>query len=155
MLLIILLCFCTIINCILLFRYLKKTRRLELQNSNLRQLLDEAHQTIDEQSVYMQLRMDDFSSRIKSGRLLFDSIMQGGTTSSWSKDHYKMFAEYYRQTHPRAISHISNGRDKELTPHNLFYLILKEEGKTDKEVARIMGISKEAIRTLRFRTKKH
>ena len=58
-------------------------------------------------------------------------------------------------THTKALEKLRKGRTKaQLSPHNLFYLILVEIGKTDKDVRDIMGISQEALRTLRFRTKR-
>ena len=86
--------------------------------------------------------------------MLYDQIMKNGTTSLWKKQHYQLFNEYYERTHSKEVAKLRKGRTKvQLTPHNLFYLILKEVGKSDKEVRDIMGISPEALRTLRFRTK--
>ena len=40
-----------------------------------------------------------------------------------------------------------------LTDHRLVYLILKELGKSDKQIRKIMVLSQEGLRTMRNRTK--
>ena len=44
-------------------------------------------------------------------------------------------------------------RTSKMSAHNLFYLILKEMGKSDEEVRRILGLSAEGLRSIRSRTK--
>jgi len=44
-------------------------------------------------------------------------------------------------------------RKEKLTDHKLLYLLLKEMGKTDKEVCDIMGLSDAGLRSIRNRTK--
>lgn len=126
----------------------------EKKITELENAADEANQTIERLNVEINQRMDMFSSRVKEGRLLFDHIMNNGTTSLWTNDQYLNFNEYYERTHTTAFGKLKRGRTKtQLTPHNMFYLILKDIGKNDQEIRNIMGISQEALRTLRFRTK--
>lgn len=118
-------------------------------------IVEEDNKTIERLNREISLRMDQFSSRVREGRLLFDHIKENGTTSQWENDDYRKFNEYYERTHTKALEKLRKGRTKaQLSPHNLFYLILVEIGKTDKDVRDIMGISQEALRTLRFRTKR-
>ena len=44
-------------------------------------------------------------------------------------------------------------RATKLSAHNMFYLILKDMGKSDDEVRRIMTLSPEGLRSIRNRTK--
>ena len=132
----------------------RKRKELELQIDKLQKTIEDANHTIAVLNEEIEQRMNHFSSRLKVGRMLYDQIMKNGTTSLWKKQHYQLFNEYYERTHSKEVAKLRKGRTKvQLTPHNLFYLILKEVGKSDKEVRDIMGISPEALRTLRFRTK--
>lgn len=128
--------------------------QLKEKIGELNATIEESSHTINRLNGEINLQMNDFSSRVKNGRILFDHIMNNGTTSLWRKQHYHMFNEYYERTHSKAVAGIKKGRTRtQLSPHNLFYLILLDMGKTNKEIREIMGISPEALRTLRFRTK--
>ena len=82
------------------------------------------------------------------------SVEDGETISSWGFKETTAFNTYYAATHYRSYSQIMKvERTTKLSAHNLFYLILKDMGKSDEEVRRIMGISPEGLRSLRSRTK--
>jgi tetratricopeptide (TPR) repeat protein len=134
---------------------LKDTKVINEQRmSELEGIVNDSNETIERLNLEIKQRMDQFSSRVREGRLLFDHIKDNGTTSLWANDDYQKFNEYYERIHTKAVAKLRKRRTKaQLSPHNLFYLILKDIGKTDEEVRDIMGISKEALRTLRFRTK--
>lgn len=132
----------------------RKHRKLTLKVGELYTIIEESNLTIDRLNSKYVLQMNDLSSRMKDGRMLYDHVVNNGTTSLWKKRHYCMFNEYYERSHSKAVAGIKKGRTRaQLSPHNLFYLILLDMGKTDKDIRDIMGISPEALRTLRFRTK--
>lgn len=132
----------------------RKHQKLKMKVVELNSIIEESNHTINRLNGEINLQTNDFSYRFNNGRMLFDHIMSNGTTSLWKKQHYNMFNEYYERTHSKAVAGIKKGRTrKQLSPHNLFYLILLDMGKTDKEIRDIMGISPQALRTLRFRTK--
>lgn len=115
---------------------------------------ERAEKTIRKLNNKIRKLLDDESPKLKQGRMLYDHIMEGGTTIKWDNKDEELFNNYFAATNfhvynrLRMVERVSN-----LTPHRMFYLILKEIGKDDKEIMRIMGISPEGLRTLRSRTK--
>lgn len=98
--------------------------------------------------------MDQESPKLAKGKLLYDQILQNGTTVKWTKDDYNCFIDFYKTTNFASYTKLI----KEYSPktaHNTFFLILYEMKKEDKEVRKIMGITQEAIRSTRFRIQKH
>lgn len=102
----------------------------------------------------IQSLLNERAPKLKQGSLLYNHIMDGGTTSGWHYNETTAFNSYYAATHYRSYSRIMKvERSAKLSAHNLFYLILKDMGKTDDEIRRIMHISPEGLRSLRSRTK--
>ena len=98
--------------------------------------------------------LDDEAPKLKQGRMLYEHIMGGGTTSRWSSKEEGLFNNYYAAINYQSYSRLKKvERASKLSAHNLFYLILKEMGKTDEEVRHILGLSAEGLRSLRSRTK--
>lgn len=90
------------------------------------------------------------SPSLLKGKLLYEDIKNGGTTSGWSNDDYKCFIDYYKAIDFPAFCRIQK-KYAPNTPHNTFFLILYEMGLDDRDVRRIMGITQEAIRSTRYR----
>ena len=86
------------------------------------------------------------------GRQLYDDLRNGGTTTSWDKDNFDRFIEYYRLDHLELINSIEARYDN-LSSKNIFFLILQEENTSNDEIMRIMCISSNAIRTTNHRIK--
>lgn len=98
--------------------------------------------------------MNEKSPRLSEGRMLYDSIMEGRPIAKWSADDEKKFIEYFTATNYRTVDRLrKEPRKEKLTDHKLLYLLLKEMGKTDKEVCDIMGLSDAGLRSIRNRTK--
>lgn len=98
--------------------------------------------------------MEEKSPRLLQGRMLYDKVVANKKMDRWKKEDVKKFIEYYTATNYRVVNRLrSIPRKEEMTPHHLLYLILQEMGKTDQEIRLILSISKETLRTLRFRTK--
>jgi DNA-binding CsgD family transcriptional regulator len=113
-----------------------------------------AEKTIEELNYNIRKLLDDESPKLKQGRMLYDHIMEGGTTSRWKSKEERLFNNYYAAVNYQVYNRLRKvKRVSKLSPHNLFYLILKEIGKTDKEIMRIMALSPEGLRSLRSRTK--
>ena len=86
--------------------------------------------------------------------MLYDRIQNGETTSKWTSKDQALFNNYYGAINYRTYNRLRKvKRATKLNAHNMFYLILKEMFKDDKEVMRILGISPEGLRSLRSRTK--
>ncbi len=112
-----------------------------------------------------EIRMDTLRLQIKDivekaspilnrGKILHDCIENGETTVRWSRDDFKCYVEYYKAAHyPQYAEIIKQYKPK--TTHNTFFLILCKTGKNDVEIGRVMNISKEAIRSIRYRIRNH
>lgn len=124
------------------------------QISNLQTTHKEAElQIVDLNQKIMDL-IDQESPRLAKGKLLYDQILQNGTTVEWTNDDYKCFIDFYKATNFSSYSKVMKKYSPK-TAHNTFFLLLYEIGKNDKEIRQIMGITQEAIRSTRFRIQKH
>lgn len=98
--------------------------------------------------------LDDESPKLKRGRMLYDDIMEGETIFDWSYNEKVLFNNYYAATNYQSYNSLRKvKRTEKLSAHNMFYLILKEIGKSDDEIRSILSISQEGLRSLRYRTK--
>lgn len=151
---------------IVYYLFKKYQTRIRLQNSQMqindymeqiRALQsDKGNRTIEIERLNKQIEriMEEKSPRLLQGRMLYDMVVANKKMSRWKKDDVKKFIEYYTATNYRVVNRLrSIPRKEEMTPHHLLYLILQEMGKTDQEIRLILSISKETLRTLRFRTK--
>ena len=107
-------------------------------------------QQIEELNGKIRELVERESPSLLKGKLLYEDIKNGGTTSGWSNDDYKCFIDYYKAIDFRAYNRIQK-KYAPKTAHNTFFLILYEMGMEDKDVRRIMGITQEAIRSTRHR----
>lgn len=98
--------------------------------------------------------LDDESPKLKRGRMLYDHIMDGGKANLWSHKEEGLFNNYYGAINYQTYNRLRKvERRTKMSAHNMFYLILKEMGKDDEEIKRIMALSPEGLRSLRNRTK--
>ena len=122
--------------------------------SELQQEAKNSEAAIHKLNKDIQSLLNERAPKLKQGSLLYNHIVDGGTTSGWHYNETTAFNSYYAATHYRSYSRIMKvERSTKLSAHNLFYLILKDMGKTDDEIRRIMHISPEGLRSLRSRTK--
>lgn len=114
-----------------------------------------AEDAIEKYNKDIKKLLDDKAPRLNHGRLLYDQIMNGGTTSGWNTKDDSNFVYYFSSINYEAYRNIIKvKRASDLTNHNKVYLILKEAlQKEDNEVRKIMGISPEGLRSIRMRTK--
>lgn len=98
--------------------------------------------------------LNDEAPKLKKGKMLYDHIMDGKTAVKWSSKEEKLFNNYYAAINYQTYNRLRKvKRVANLSAHNMFYLILKEMGKTDEEIRSIMALSQEGLRTIRNRTK--
>ena len=107
-------------------------------------------QQIEELNGKIRELVEQESPRLVKGKLLYEDIKNGGTTSGWANGDYKCFIDYYKAIDFPAFCRIQK-KYAPKTAHNTFFLILYEMGMEDKDVRRIMGITQEAIRSTRYR----
>ena len=98
--------------------------------------------------------LNEEAPKLKEGKMLYDQILEGKPTLNWSYKEEEYFNKYYAATHYQSFNRLRKvKRATKLSAHNMFYLILKEMGKSDEEVKRIMILSPEGLRSIRSRTR--
>ena len=125
--------------------YVNEIAQLKNQQDNT-----DAAEQIEELNEKIRELVEQESPSLLKGKLLYEDIKNGGTTSGWSNDDYKCFIDYYKAIDFRAYNRIQK-KYQPKTAHNTFFLILYEMGMDDKDVRRIMGVTQEAIRSTRHR----
>ena len=142
-------------NALAQIKDLESCKEIDRQKiNNLEENVKNAETAIDNLQNNIKKLLDDKAPKLRKGRLYYDHIMEGGTIVEWNRKDDMYFVSYYE-----AINYQSYNRIKKIrrvskpTSHNMLYLILKEMGKDDKEVMRIMGLSPEGLRSIRMRTR--
>ena len=134
---------------------LESNKEANLQKIN--QLEEEARNAetaIKKLNLSIQKLLNDAAPKLKEGKMLYDQIMEGKTALNWSYREEEYFNKYYAAIHYQSYNRIRKvKRVTKLSAHNMFYLILKEMGKSDEEVKHIMVLSPEGLRSIRSRTK--
>lgn len=126
---------------------LQKINQLEKEARN-------AETAIKKLNLSIQKLLNDAAPKLKEGKMLYDQIMEGKTALNWSYREEEYFNKYYAATHYQSYNRLRKvKRVTKLSAHNMFYLILKEMGKSDEEVKHIMVLSPEGLRSIRSRTK--
>ena len=125
--------------------YVNEIAQLKNQQDNT-----DAAEQIEELNEKIRELVEQESPSLLKGKLLYEDIKNGGTTSGWSNGDYKCFINYYKAIEFPAFCRIQK-KYAPKTAHNTFFLILYEMGLEDKDVRRIMGITQEAIRSTRYR----
>ena len=129
----------------LINNYVSEIAQLKSQQDNT-----DAAEQIEELNEKIRELVEQESPSLLKGKLLYEDIKNGGTTSGWSNDDYKCFIDYYKAIDFPAFCRIQK-KYAPKTAHNTFFLILYEMGMEDRDVRRIMGITQEAIRSTRYR----
>lgn len=126
---------------------LQKINQLEIEARD-------AETAIKKLNLSIQKLLDEGAPKLKEGKRLYDQIMEGQTTLEWTNKEEEYFNKYYAAIHYQNYNRLRKvKRVTKLSTHNMFYLILKEMGKSDEEIKRIMILSPEGLRTIRSRTK--
>ena len=126
---------------------LQKINQLEKEARN-------AETAIKKLNLSIQKLLNDAAPKLKEGKRLYDQIMEGQTTLEWTNKEEEYFNKYYAATNYQSYNRLRKvKRVTKLSAHNMFYLILKDMGKSDEEVKRIMVLSPEGLRSIRSRTK--
>ena len=125
--------------------YVNEIAQLKNQQDNT-----DAAEQIEELNEKIRELVEQESPSLLKGKLLYEDIKNGGTTSGWTNGDYKCFIDYYKAIDFAAYCRLQK-KYQPKTAHNTFFLILYEMGMEDKDVRRIMGITQEAIRSTRYR----
>lgn len=145
------------------YRSLKaKAERLRLQgqlSEYRRQVLElEAHgegnsKTIELLNAKIEELQQGLHDTLFHGRQKYEEIMDGGNTVKWGKQDFEDFLNYYRLIDLPYITEME-AKYENLSPRNLFYLVLERLGKSNEEIQNILCIGASSLRTLRSRLRK-
>lgn len=116
----------------------------------------DASETIEELKKKNKEKLEELSPEMIRGQMLFEQIKKGEINSihEWSRDDEKLFVDYYNVMDYVTVNRLTSvKRAGKLTTHNLFYLLLKEMGKTDSEIQELLSISHNALKVIKSKTK--
>lgn len=116
---------------------------------------EDAHDTIDSLNSEIKKLTEEESPKLKKGRMLYDQIIEGKPIKDWTIKEKRLFINYYMAINYRTVRRLKKMKRREpLTDHNLLYLLLMEiKDQNEDEVAKILSISENGMRTLKSRTK--
>lgn len=90
---------------------------------------------------------------LSNGKLLYESIKEGGNTIHWSSQDFLDFLEYFKLIDMESFNHLDSLYTS-LSPRQYLYLIAVEYmGKSEVEVGSLLGISASSVRSLKSRIK--
>ena len=145
------------------YRSLKaKAERLRLQgqlSEYRRQVLElESHgegnsRTIELLNAKIEELQQGLHDTLFHGKEKYDEIVAGGNTVKWDKQDFEDFINYYRLIDLPYITEME-AKYENLSPRNLFYLVLERLGKSNEEIQNILCIGASSLRTLRSRLRK-
>lgn len=111
----------------------------------------------DEEIQQLKKTIKDLSgqeiSKIRIGYELLSGVEDNKCVRNWPTENYEAFLAYYDTINHDFLRSVAK-KYKNLTPQNVFYLVLKNMKKSKDEIATIFGISKESLRSIEFRLNK-
>ena len=141
---------------ILYFRYRKNQQVKEseqnklLVNNYLQQMkeLEEEHKDLEKRIQFLTNRISNFQGEqpkiLYEGHKLYNHIVDGGTTAGWGDDEFFYFVEYYRMIDFSFVAHLEDDYNN-LSTSDMMRMILFHMDKSDKEVAKIIGVAEESL----------
>lgn len=90
--------------------------------------------------------------KVNKGYLLYEDIEKGKTTQLWKHNDYEAFIAYYGLLHRDMVRQAYKNYPN-ASPRNMFYLILKDMGKSADEICRILCMEKDSLRSIVYRLK--
>jgi DNA-directed RNA polymerase specialized sigma24 family protein len=101
-------------------------------------------------------KLDNLQKRqaqiLANGHRVYQDILSGGTTTTWHKDDFISFIEYYRIQNLEYVIHLEKDYDS-LSPKNKFFKILHHLGKSDEDISKIMAVTPTTVRVTKKRIK--
>lgn len=129
--------------------YISQIRELKASNKDVNKAIEELNKKI-------RNKLEELSPDLLQGQIYYEQILNGEikTICNWTNRDEKLFVDYYKAIDYRTVHRIMSVKRKEpLTTHRLFYLLLKEMGKSDSQIQCLFSISDNGMKVLRSRTK--
>lgn len=151
----------TIIVCIGFFVYrrnIKKedySRLLLIKQYNERIAeLEASGRSLSKEMNDLQQELNDAEERktdsLICGHALYESILKGTTTVSWTKNDFECFLEYYKVMNKNLFIKLDADYIN-LSTLNKFLLVLQDMNMDNEQIKHILGFSTGALRSARFR----
>lgn len=136
-------------------------QEVQMQINDLMDQIRELEKSKEDNSAAVQKlheqiknKLDKEGPLLRQGKILYDQIVNGATTSGWRKKDFVLFINYYKAIDYKTVTRLEKTKRKEkLTPQRMFFLLLNEMKYNKKKIAQIFGISDTSVNTLYFRTK--
>lgn len=96
---------------------------------------------------------EEHAQTFSHGRMLYEEIKSNHSVTLWKKKDFLDFIDYYMSIDFKFLQSL-NDNYKNLTPSEIFYLILVHEGYEEATVKDILGISSTALRVRKSRINK-
>ena len=111
---------------------------------------DNAEKELQRLNEQIESKLGKEVEKVSKGYLLYEDIEKGKTTQLWKQDDYEAFIAYYGLLHRdmvrRAYRNYPNA-----SPRNMFYVILKDMGKSTEDICRIICMEKDSLRSIVYR----
>lgn len=111
---------------------------------------DFAEQELQRLNEQMEQKLGKEVEKVSKGYLLYEDIEKGKTTQLWKQEDYEAFIAYYSLLHREMVRRAYRNYPN-ASPRNMFFLILKDMGKSTEDICRIMCMEKDSIRSIVYR----
>lgn len=101
----------------------------------------------------VEMLRNEQAQLLAKGRQRYDEIMQGGNTQLWHKPDFAAFVEYYRMTDGAFVEQLEHDY-KNLSPRLMMFETLCHMGYANKEIAQILCVSEDSLRSYKARIKR-
>ena len=122
------------------------------KNRHLQEECAESGRQVMELEQRLAELLDKISPLLVRGKVLHDRLLEGNVKKGWEPQDVASFLEYYKMSHIVEYERLEK-KFKGFSPRQALYLILSGMGKDTREIAEVMGVSPEAVRSIRHRLK--
>lgn len=128
---------------LLIDKYHQRITELEMSGRTLSKEMDELKQQLDDAE---QRKTDTMIC----GHALYESVVSGNTTVSWTKNDFECFLEYYKVVNKQLFTDFDTDYNN-LSVGNKFLLVLQDMQFSSDQIKHTLGLSSEGLRSARFR----
>ena len=130
---------------VLLESYKRKINDLESHNSTSSEQIEELISKVND-------LQEKHNKVFNAGVKLYEQVCNGESIVKWGRQEYNDFIEYYSVLNMPFVLDLEHNYNN-LSYRLKVYMILVQMGKNEDEIATILGVSNNAVRTMKSRTK--
>lgn len=151
----------TILICIGFFIYRRNIKKEDYSRQLLINKYNERIAELEASGRTLSKEMNDLKQQLNDaeeqktdvlvcGHALYESILNGATTVSWTKNDFECFLEYYKVMNKGLFIELEHDYTN-LSMVNKFLLVLQDMKLDNEQIKHILGFSTGALRSARFR----